>query len=234
MASSNDETLLTYEKWVLGWHPEQKVNCVSGNNAQRINKFVFDIRDNEQIALIRPNQSSLYVLETSIVRRYSTLSFYKLTNDARPPIEYYSYSFGGAGVRMGDFSAIATTYQGDQFTLLIHSIADSNATVYLYPNSEASSAEVQKLLAEAREIRTTSEMKAKQDAEAKAKAEAEAKVAAEIKAKQEAEAKVAAELKAKQEAEAEKKKTTIICVKGKLTKKISALKPKCPAGYKKK
>ena len=30
------------------------------------------------------------------------------------------------------------------------------------------------------------------------------------------------------------KKTTITCVKGKLTKKVTAIKPKCPAGYKKK
>jgi hypothetical protein len=30
------------------------------------------------------------------------------------------------------------------------------------------------------------------------------------------------------------KKTTIICVKGKLTKKVTAVKPKCPTGYKKK
>jgi hypothetical protein len=30
------------------------------------------------------------------------------------------------------------------------------------------------------------------------------------------------------------KKTTINCVKGKVTKKVTAVKPKCPAGYKKK
>ena len=62
----------------------------------------------------------------------------------------------------------------------------------------------------------------------------EAKAAAELKAKQEAEAKAAAELKAKQEAEAKAaaKKTTITCVKGKLTKKVTAIKPKCPSGYK--
>jgi hypothetical protein len=30
------------------------------------------------------------------------------------------------------------------------------------------------------------------------------------------------------------KKITIICIKGKLTKKISNVSPKCPAGYKKK
>ena len=70
----------------------------------------------------------------------------------------------------------------------------------------------------------------------------EEKIAAELKAKQEAEAKAAAELKAKQEAEAKaktkeeaaKKKTTIVCVKGKLTKKITGVNPKCPSGYKKK
>jgi hypothetical protein len=97
------------------------------------------------------------------------------------------------------------------------------------------------------EAKAAADLKAKQEAEAKAaaelkaKQEAEAKAAAEQKAKQEAEAKAkaAAELKAKQEAEAKaaaaaKKKTTITCVKGKLTKKVTAVKPTCPKGYKKK
>jgi hypothetical protein len=112
--------------------------------------------------------------------------------------------------------------------------------------------------------KAAAELKLKQDAELKAKQEAEAKTAAEFKAKQEAEAKVAAELKAKQEAEikaaaelkwkeaeaaaaaelkakqeaeakiAANKKTSITCVKGKLTKKVTAVKPVCPKGYKKK
>jgi hypothetical protein len=91
------------------------------------------------------------------------------------------------------------------------------------------------------EAKAAAELKAKQEAEAKAaaelkaKQEAEAKAAAELKAKQEAEAKAAAELKAKQEADAKAaamKKTTITCTKGKLTKKVTAVKPKCPTGYK--
>jgi hypothetical protein len=91
------------------------------------------------------------------------------------------------------------------------------------------------------------ELKAKQDGEAKAAAElkakqvAETKAAAELKAAQEAEVKLAAEkaaaeLKAKEDAAAKAasitKKTTITCVKGKLTKKVTAAKPKCPIGYK--
>ena len=56
-------------------------------------------------------------------------------------------------------------------------------------------------------------------------------------AKQEAEAKAAAELKAKQEADAKAavlKKTTITCLKGKLVKRVTAIKPVCPKGYTKK
>ena len=97
-------------------------------------------------------------------------------------------------------------------------------------------------------------------ADAKIQAEkilADAKAVAELKAKQEADAKAAAELKAKQEADAQakaaqiladakaksdaaakiasaKKMTTITCVKGKLTKKVTAVKPVCPAGYRQK
>jgi hypothetical protein len=94
---------------------------------------------------------------------------------------------------------------------------------------------------EAEEARLAAELKAKQEAEAKAaaellaKQEAEAKAAAELQAKQDAEAKAAAELKAKQEADAKAaaaKKTTITCIKGKLTKRVTAVKPKCPSGYK--
>jgi hypothetical protein len=73
-------------------------------------------------------------------------------------------------------------------------------------------------------------------AELKAKQEAEEKAAVELKTKQEAEERAAAELKAKQEAaiKVTGKKSTITCVKGKLIKKVTAVSPKCPAGYKKK
>ena len=84
--------------------------------------------------------------------------------------------------------------------------------------------------AEVAASRAAAELKAKEEAEAKAKA------ATELRAKQEAEA--AAELKAKLEAEAKAalatKKTTITCIKGKTIKKVTAVKPKCPAGFKKK
>jgi len=61
--------------------------------------------------------------------------------------------------------------------------------------------------------------------------ENELKAAEELKARQEAEAKSAAEAKAMAQAA---KKKTITCIKGKLTKKVIGVNPKCPAGYKKK
>jgi hypothetical protein len=103
--------------------------------------------------------------------------------------------------------------------------------------------EKQKELKKVEEEKTSVELKAKQEADAKAaaelkvKQEAEAKTAAELKAKQEADAKAAAELRAKQEADAKAaalKKTTITCLKGKLVKKVTSVKPVCPKGYKKK
>lgn len=97
---------------------------------------------------------------------------------------------------------------------------------------------------------TAAEAKAKADADAKAKADADA-LAAEAKAKADAEAQAARDkLLADAKAAADKifaeaqaalnaakkatqRKTTITCVKGKLVKKVVALSPKCPSGYKK-
>jgi hypothetical protein len=79
---------------------------------------------------------------------------------------------------------------------------------------------------------------AKAAVDLKAKQEAEANAAAELKAKQEAESKASADKLAAEKLAASKaasiKKITITCVKGKLVKKVTAAKPVCPKGYKKK
>jgi DNA polymerase III gamma/tau subunit len=120
--------------------------------------------------------------------------------------------------------------------------AEAKAAAELKAKQEAEAKAAAELKAKQEAVaKAAAELKAKQEAEVKAAAEskakqdAEAKAAAESKAKQDAEAKAAAELKVKQDAEAKAaavKKTTITCVKGKLTKKVSAVKPKCPSGYK--
>jgi hypothetical protein len=134
--------------------------------------------------------------------------------------------------------------------------AKSAAELKAKQEAEAKSAAELKAKQEA-EAKSAAELKAKQEAEAKsaaelkAKQEAEAKSAAELKAKQEAEAKAAegkaagekiisdakaeaARILAAAKAAAVKKKITITCIKGKLIKKVTAVKPVCPKGYKKK
>ena len=99
--------------------------------------------------------------------------------------------------------------------------------------------------AQAAADKAAAELKVKQEADAQAAADKAAadKAVQALKAKQiedqiAAAEKFYADLKAKKEAAAKaaaaKKKTTITCVKGKLTKKVTAVKPVCPKGYKKK
>ena len=73
-------------------------------------------------------------------------------------------------------------------------------------------------------------MKAEVEALAKAEAEEEARMKAEAEAL--AKAKVEALAKAKAEALAKAKLTVITCIKGKITKRVSGVKPKCPVGFK--
>jgi hypothetical protein len=120
----------------------------------------------------------------------------------------------------------------------------TTSSLALRPSLSASEAAKVKQEAEVKAAadKAAAELKAKQEAEAKAaaelkakqEAEAKAKAAAELKARQEAEAKAKAEAEAKAKAEAAQKRTSITCIKGKITKKVTAVKPKCPAGYKRK
>ena len=72
-----------------------------------------------------------------------------------------------------------------------------------------------------------------QIAEAKAKADAEAKALADAQANA-ISAQAKAENEAKIKAQSAKKESTVTCFKGKVTKKVTAVNPKFPAGYKKK
>ena len=117
-------------------------------------------------------------------------------------------------------------------------LADAKSAAELKAKQEADAkVAIEKAVADAIAAKVAADLKTKQEADAKAAADklisnqliadAEAKAAQillDAKAKSEAAAKAAAA----------KKMTTITCTKGKLTKKVTAIKPLCPAGYKKK
>jgi hypothetical protein len=254
-------TIADFQNFINEKAPVQMVGYGYQNSSQRVDPQGWNNRDPYKLTsylvsgedliiyykdnsrFIRPNQSILdYGIPNnekygSVCDGDSGAGFFVEKGDVR----YYLGPVGGsqAGITncygpsqfippSGGMSGITATYK---FLDLI-----KDAETYV---ANVKSQEQQK----AAEAKAAAELKAKQEAEAKAaaelqaKQEAEAKAAAELKAKQEAEAKAAAELKAKQEADARAsalKKITITCVKGKIVKKVTGVKPTCPVGYKKK
>jgi len=238
LMSDNSMNLLSYEKWVLGWLPDSDVQCLSSVSQSSIYKFSFDYTKTDQVLVIRAENSEDLIVETSMVKGQRYLVFYSLNNEARPPITVYQNGYQGQsrGTDIGNYTAIGTQLKSNKHILLISGMDSSSITVHFASSSLTSSSEFKDLVTKGAEQR----LKLDQEAQSTGKAAAEAKAAADLKAQQAAEAKAAADLKAKQEAEvkavpaAVAKKSTISCVKGKLIKKVTAVNPKCPAGYKKK
>ena len=146
-----------------------------------------------------------------------------------------SYSYSSTDALSGNWKSTKMPISSENWSNLY--VVKSGESIFLLTSDSGSE---RKLLEGKPKSDTEMALERKLIAEAKAKAEADAKIVAEnqLKAKKaQEEAKAASELKAKQEAAAKAallKKMTIACVKGKLIKKVTAVKPKCPAGYKKK
>jgi hypothetical protein len=144
-----------------------------------------------------------------------------------------SYSYSSTDALSGNWKSTKMPVSSQYWSNLY--VVKSGEIIFLLTNDLVSE---RKLLEGKPKSEAEMALERKLIADAKAKAEADAKIVAEnqLKArKAQEEAKAAADLKAKQEAEAKAaalKKSTITCIKGKLTKKITAIKPKCPTGYK--
>ena len=118
----------------------------------------------------------------------------------------------------------------DDLTYRISGSANEPMNIEITANLAASSGSASTAPAPVPSTTATAIDQAAADAALKAAAD---KAVADLKAKEEADAKAAAE-KAIRDKAAATKKVTITCTKGKLTKKVTAVKPKCPTGYKKK
>jgi hypothetical protein len=183
--------------------------------------------------VITTTSGTNYVVETLDHLGTPTLAFYSVENNRRPPLMLFrdSQSLRFAELQLATPDKISAQLVAPDVTLLITDIDSESVSFSLIGNS-LSNSEAVKVLFDAASVKKT--MRLGEVAE-RDRLLAEVK-AAELKAKQEADAKVAAELKAKQDTSAKvaAKKSTIICVKGKLIKKVTAVKPVCPSGYKKK
>jgi hypothetical protein len=261
--------LLGIEEWVLGWLPDENVQCINLDSelskTSLDNKLSIKKSNRNQLIVIPTGLKTALIVEQVYQAGKNHLLYYNLDNDARPAITTFRDDRNFELFIDVGASKILT---GKIFNLLVENNDGKDISFRLIPPSLMNTDEAKKLISTAEvnrqnaelkvkeeaaakaaaelktkleaEAKAAAELKAKQDADAKAAAD---KVAAELKVKQEAEAKAAAELKAKQDADAKAaadkaaaatKKTTITCVKGKLTKKVTAVKPVCPKGYKKK
>ena len=128
----------------------------------------------------------------------------------------------------GSNDTLGTGYTGVVFTPVLVSTINDYGIVSIAGNYTQTFAIVSnQAKVKAAADKAAADKAAKEEADSKAAAE---KLIAEAKAQAE---KIISDAKAAA-ASAAKKKTRIICVKGKLKKKVTAVKPKCPTGYKRK
>jgi hypothetical protein len=235
-------TLLNLERAVLGWFPVEQIQCFKLGDlvSTPISKATisFENFDRDQLVIIRVSDQEAYVIEVLPYADKRLMILYRLRMEERPPIELFSALNGSYGwnINATTFSAndVSKVFTTPDFQLLFSNLVGRTATFHFVSKAAYNSDTYSELLKSATENQTralaSESSKKEAEAKAKAEAEAEAKIAAD---------KTASELKAKQEAEAKAKaealkKVTITCVKGKLIKKVTAVNPKCPAGYVKK
>lgn len=209
LMASSYLNLLLHEKWVLGWHPDSDVICVGDISASNVTGFSFDNSKRPQIALVRSPSGSNYLLEKFWAGE-NMLAFYSLDNEARPPIKMFSELNGKfKGVLLLDsYESIGAQMVSPELTLFVTDFTESTITFNIAPSALTSTTQFANLLNKA--SATKAEIKDRLAAQATDKAQ---------------------EKKVKQSKAAGKKRTIITCIKGKVSKKITAVKPKCPAGY---
>jgi M6 family metalloprotease-like protein len=244
-----------WHRWLLGWINDDQVLCLDGKR-DRVKFEVSSLSRPTQgfkIAVIPVSEFEVIVIESRRQGIYDTLGVNEGILVYRIDIRNtYHPTLQPLKIIARESDRLKRAFSPDFMDIDRYLEATLNPSQYVISDGfmiESLSSingvdSIEVFLGNAAVNRVTFLEEQKAAAEQKAKQEVEAKAAAELKAKQEAEAKAAlekaaAELRAKQEAEAKaalaaKKKTTITCVKGKLTKKVTAVKPTCPKGYKKK
>ena len=228
--ASGAKDILNYEKAVLGWFPKEKFQCKNLNEVLKMNSVdnLIEIPDaiTDSILLLKKSEDTAYLFEVINYEGKSLLVVYLLEQELRPPITAYPdpKAIFLDFFDLSDPKSIGSKYSASDFEVLITNLKNDSVSLNLIPNSMANSEAANSLATKSLLNRDLAIADIKAKADAKADAEAKAKADAEAKAKADAEAK----------AKVEVKKSTITCTKGKITKKITGVNPKCPLGFKKK
>ncbi len=235
--SGSANTFFGFQRWVQGWIEDNDVICDYTTNSSATHTLTPLNQNSGKKLFVHPIDGSL-----ALVVEFRTESEFDALKGNDGLLVYL------IDMKVASLKGPVSIQPSEQD--LVINPRDDVEKYSRAPLSSGQSVKVKDLVIYAEEVSkeratfkvfTSAEYVAKKDMEAQAAAEllrkqdAEAKAAAELKAKQEADAKAAAELKAKLETDARAvalKKITITCVKGKITKRITSVKPKCPSGYK--
>jgi hypothetical protein len=216
-------SLFPFEKWILGWLPDSKVQCVSEQNEissnPAKNQFSLNYAVGDQTLVIPTGSTSGLVVDVFKSEFGKTrLIFYSLENEDRPPIKCYFPAASRCGeIVLDGFGGIGTQLSSPKYNLLISDNDGSSVTIHLAPNSQLQSDDFNQLvqIAQGNLIKARGKARDLQAAVDKAAAD-----------------KAAADKAAADKPIAREK--TIICLKGKSSLKVIGKNPKCPGGYKKK
>jgi len=220
MMAGGSRILLNYEKAVLGWFPIENFTCT--DYASAVNPMKSDNRisitnvKQDSITLLKVTNDKAYVIEIVSSEGKTLLLVYLLEQEMRPPITLYTNPNVNyfAVYNALDPSSVSSVYHTNDFDLLISDIKDLKLDLTIIPKNLVISPEAVALIENSRTNKQNLiALRAAADKAAADKAAADKAAADKAKSL---------------------KKVTITCTKGKLIKKITAVKPLCPSGYKKK
>ncbi len=199
-------SLLNYEKWILGWLDDSNVTCLDAKNVLQGLSIDSSVK-------IKNTENHLAVINTGngtglVIEVFSISNVRRLIFYSLDNEERPPITFFQDTLTFAiqNPAAIGSLFKSPKLSLLVSNVTQDEISLTLIPESLKSTDEAKNLISQAL-------------------ANKDAKISI---------ARIAAAAKAAAEKAAAKKPTTITCIKGKSTKKITAVNPKCPAGYKKK
>ena len=209
LMASNADGLLSYEKWILGWLPDNQVQCINEkteiDSTKVSTRIAIPNTVTDQVVVVNTGQpGKAYVIETSMSRGNKFLAFYSLDNDARPPIIMHASVLGrpNDGISVSNLAGVGVQLIAPQYSLLVSDITSTEIVLDLLPKNQLVNAKELIAAAEANRSRIQQAARSNQPVES-----------VQIKP-------------------TKTKKKSIICIKGTTIKKVVAVKPKCPAGFK--
>ena len=206
--SGNANSFFGFQRWVQGWIEDSEVICDYTINSSTIHSLTPLNQNSGKKLYVHPIDGTL-----ALVIEFRTESEFDVLKGNDGLLVYL------IDMKVASLKGPISIQPSEQDIVL--SPRDDVEKYSRAPLSSGQTVKVKDLVIVAEDVsQERATFKVLTDIEFQAKQDAEARAAAELKAKQESAAKAAAA-----------KKTTITCTKGKLTRKITAVRPKCPSGF---